>query len=255
VDITAFHKSLGGELLAVKDRVRNIIENNQPAEEGRYKEAVLKNIISRFLPKGMSIGTGFAINSKKEITKQIDIIIYDDASPVLFKEGDFVIVLAHTVRAIIEVKSKINNTTELNKYIEIADSNAEKIESTTTGLRKFFNGIFAYECDLTLDTIERALNTNFFQQNHPLFKKVNNISLGNYVFLHLWKDDLFNFSTGKDHLDCYDLEEMSFSYFIANLMETIDSNPIESEHKSIFYPFPTKNPYLKFTVKPITQTK
>jgi hypothetical protein len=250
-DITAFHKSLGKELIAVKDRVRNIIKDSQYAEEGRYKEAVLKNVISRFLPNSISVGTGFVITPDREITKQIDIIIYDDSSPVLFKEGDFVIVLAHTVRAIIEVKSKIHDTTKLMEFIKISDSNASKIGSMTTIGRKFFNGLFAYECDLSSDTIKNALNEEFFEHNYPMYKKINNIALGNDKFLHLWRNEVDPLSTRQDVLKYYELVGLSFSYFISNLLETIDSNPIRSEHQSLFYPFDSKEPYLKFSVKPV----
>ena len=34
----------------IKNRVRNLIGNSNWAEEGRYKETILKNVIRRFLP-------------------------------------------------------------------------------------------------------------------------------------------------------------------------------------------------------------
>ena len=37
----AFQKSISNELIATKDRVRNIIENRHWGEEGRYKEVIL----------------------------------------------------------------------------------------------------------------------------------------------------------------------------------------------------------------------
>lgn len=44
-----YHKSTSQELLAVINRVRNLI--NYWGEDGRYKEAVLKNMISDFCRK------------------------------------------------------------------------------------------------------------------------------------------------------------------------------------------------------------
>ena len=44
-----FHKTTTKELLAIKDRVPYLI--NHWGEDGRYKEAVLKSVISRFLPE------------------------------------------------------------------------------------------------------------------------------------------------------------------------------------------------------------
>jgi len=69
-DIIEFHKSIGKELKAVQNRVRNLIKDANWLEEGRYKEVVLRNVIRRFLPKNLDIGTGFILNDKKEISKQ-----------------------------------------------------------------------------------------------------------------------------------------------------------------------------------------
>jgi len=54
-----FQESITKELEVVRDRVRNLIGDAHWGEEGRYKEAVLKNVIRRFLPSNLSIGTGF----------------------------------------------------------------------------------------------------------------------------------------------------------------------------------------------------
>ena len=117
-DFKKFYESLNKELMAVKDRLESLIGDVHRGENGKYREAILKNVISKFLPKNYSMGTGFVINAKKEITKQIDIIVYENSSPVLFSEGDFVVVLANTVKAIIEVKSSMKSGKELIKIIK-----------------------------------------------------------------------------------------------------------------------------------------
>lgn len=50
INFEDFQKSITKELDVVKNRVRNLIGPAHWGEEGRYKEAVLKNIIKRFLP-------------------------------------------------------------------------------------------------------------------------------------------------------------------------------------------------------------
>lgn len=54
-----YHKTTTKELLTITNKVRNLISHW--GEDGRYKEAILKNIIRRFLPEKYSIGTGFVI--------------------------------------------------------------------------------------------------------------------------------------------------------------------------------------------------
>src|SRR5688500_8916196 len=116
-DLLAFQKSITQELVTIKNRVRNIIDNANWAEEGRYKEAVIKKVIYSFLPRNLEIATGFVVRNDDHLTgrngiisSQLDLIVYDTTVPVVFKEGDFVIVTDSAVRGIIEVKSKIKTT-------------------------------------------------------------------------------------------------------------------------------------------------
>ncbi|OQX51685.1 MAG: hypothetical protein B5M53_10660, partial [Candidatus Cloacimonas sp. 4484_209] len=81
IDPEEFQKSITKELDIIKNRVRNLIGNTHWEEEGRYKEAILRNVIKRLLPSNLSIGTGFVIkknNGNTQISNQIDIIIYDN---------------------------------------------------------------------------------------------------------------------------------------------------------------------------------
>lgn len=59
MDIIEFHKSTAKELLAIKDRVRNLIYHW--GEDGRHQEAVIKTMIQRFLPENLKIGSGFIV--------------------------------------------------------------------------------------------------------------------------------------------------------------------------------------------------
>lgn len=91
-----FQESITLELDIIKNRVRNLIGNANWNEEGRFKEAILKNVLRKFLPNNLSVGTGFILKADRNIeenvlSNQLDIIIYDNAFPVLFSEGDFII--------------------------------------------------------------------------------------------------------------------------------------------------------------------
>jgi len=149
-DIIEFHESIGKELKAVQNRVRNLIRDANWAEEGRYKEVVLRNVIRRFLPENLNIGTGFILKDKKEISKQIDIIIYDNTYPVLFREGDFVITSPENVKAIIEVKRKLypSRNPSVEEVLRNATYNGKLIKENQNGNnKKIFIGIFVYEQD------------------------------------------------------------------------------------------------------------
>lgn len=56
LNMKLFHKSTTEELRVIKNRVRNLIGDRNWGEEGRYKEAILRNVIKRFLPQNFKIG-------------------------------------------------------------------------------------------------------------------------------------------------------------------------------------------------------
>lgn len=208
-----FQKSITDELSTIKDRVRNLIGDSNWGYDGEYKEAILKNVIRRFLPNNLSVGTGFVISEENQISKQIDIIIYDNTIPVLFSEGDFVITTYKNVKGIIEVKTKIRNSV-LKDIIKNSEYNGKLIG------KNIFNGIFSYEYDgnrnyrSICNTLKRARGY------------VNHISLGPNIFIRFWKKeerDKLNPPIEKecknDFYNIYKLERLSFSYFISNLLE------------------------------------
>ena len=93
----SFQRSVTKELSVVKNRVRDLIGDANWGEEGRYKEAILRNVIKRFLPQNLSVATGFVVRDIV-VSKQLDIIVYDNNYPLLFSEGDFIVTSPDNVR-------------------------------------------------------------------------------------------------------------------------------------------------------------
>lgn len=58
-----YQQSISRELLSIKDRVRNFIDNHHWGEDGRYKEIILSHVLRQHLPKGVTVGTGFVVNN------------------------------------------------------------------------------------------------------------------------------------------------------------------------------------------------
>ena len=220
-----FQQSITQELDIIKNRVRNLIGGAHWGEEGRFKEAVLKNILRQFLPKNLSVGTGFILKANGQndvenvLSSQLDIIVYDNTLPVLFSEGDFIITTLTNVRAIIEVKSRITHNT-FRQVVEQFDNSISHFIPTLNrpNRKKIFAGIFAFEFegDLNSENIDNAL----FGSR----RIVNHISLGSSFFIRHWKQR--ERARLARHVDCesdfynvYDLDNLSFSYFISNLID------------------------------------
>lgn len=87
-------------------------------ERGRIAEEIIKNVLSRTLPKRFSIGTGVLISSSGEASLQTDIVIFDNFynSPLLSEFGSGVYPV-EIVYATIEVKSVLTKR-ELRASIE-----------------------------------------------------------------------------------------------------------------------------------------
>lgn len=239
-NIKKFQESITKELSLTKDRVELLIGSANWGDVGRYKEAILRKSIAQFLPSNLTIGTGFIVGNddymdgqNMKTSSQLDIIIYDNTAPIVFGEGDFIIVTESSVRAVIEVKTKITNyaslTTNgndnaLNKILHKLNRLAEfeSFQPNGTGKEKFI-GVFSYEYenDYTHERVDEALKISNGLVNH--------ISLGPDKFIRYWKttDGLRNRPAhrGKCYIR-YNLENLSFSYFISNLLHmTANEDP------------------------------
>lgn len=219
-----FQESITQELDSIKNRVRNLIGNAHWGEEGRFKEAVLKNVLKKFLPSNLSVGTGFilkAIGQNDEeniLSSQLDIIIYDNTKPVLFCEGDFIITTTSNVRAILEVKSRITANSFLQVVQQFDNSITDFIDEFNEREQKIFAGIFAFDFTGNIQSahIEDAL------RNSRLI--VNHISLGRDYFIRKWIRDerdrlAVQVDCEGDFYNYYNITDLSFSYFIANLID------------------------------------
>ena len=133
-----YQKSISSEIISVKDRLRNFIDDHHWPEDGRYKEVILSDILRKHLPKTVSVGTGF-IAAGNRLSTQIDIIIYRNDTPLLFQQSDFVIVAPESVLGVIEAKSNIPNSSMLCDVVNKL-SNVRSLVS-----HEIFTGIFAFE--------------------------------------------------------------------------------------------------------------
>ena len=223
-----YQQSISRELISIKDRVRNFIDNHHWGEDGRYKEIILSHVFRQHLPKGVSVGTGFVVNNGN-ITKQIDIIVYRDDIPLLFKQDDFVIAPAECVLGIIEVKSQA--TTQVCREAICAATNNGRIIN-----RKIFNGLFAFE------------NNSTNLQNEILLDVLNNaagfvdyICLGKDRFIKFWDAGMPLCNPHQNNsYAVYQIEDLAFGYFVSNPIEHIyismHDQQIPETLRNMFYP-------------------
>ncbi len=228
-NLRKFYESTALEIIAIKDRVRDLIGDANWGEEGAYKESFLRNILRRVIPKSYTIGSGFIVkidNDQVQSSTQIDVLIIDNKFPVLFSEEDFYIVSPNSVRAAIEVKTNAKNQ-RLKQIIEKMNKIGNFLSSTNPD-RSIFNGIFSFEGDYS----ERYIKNNV--KNDINGNYVNHISLNNNLFLKLWR------SSTQNNYSVYKFENLSFSFFISNLISYLTRTTfteVESrDERRLLYP-------------------
>lgn len=236
----AYQKSISEQLIAAKDRVRNFIDDAHWAEDGRYKEIVLKELLAEKLPSNVSLGTGFAMGDR--LSKQIDIIVYRSDIPLLFQKADFVIVPECAVLGIIEVKTKLDSS-NIEEAFQKSHENGSLIHHYV------FNGIFSYDNGFPLESRLVPQIENICRRYHG---QVNNISFGQDFFVKYWPEGMpCEEPNRKYHF--YEINKLSFGYFISNLVEDvyiqIHGNAIPESVRRMLYPIEnTKEAYVKYTI-------
>lgn len=226
-----YRKSISNELISIKDRVRNFIDNKHWGEDGRYKEIILIETLKNLLPQNVTVATGFVMSDNNQPSKQIDIIIYKNEYPVLFKLADFVVVPKESVIGIIEVKSKLDSV-KFTKAISNSRKNGELIGN------RIFNGIFGYETSFRFNgtglsnNISRALAHNNGYLNH--------VCLGKDYFMKYWRNGNPRVNDGLRCYSSYEIPDLSFGYFISNLVEITyiqtNNDGISGNMRSSLYP-------------------
>lgn len=181
MNIEAYFRSLSDECATLKNRVRMLINDRHWPTDGEWKESVLRNMIRRSAPESLTIGRGFVVDHDR-CSSQIDVLIYDNSLPVLYREGDLVFIAPSSCRAIIEVKSRLTVAQFREAAIRLADD-AEFIRPRGMEV-PLFTGLFSYEIS-TANTAGYLQATKDAANGNPL-RIIDHAALGDTTFIKYW---------------------------------------------------------------------
>ncbi len=230
MNIANYFKSLTAELESLKDRVRLYIEDAHWQSDGEWKESVLRTILKRHLPNNIGVGRGFIVNVE-QATTQIDILLYDTSKPILFQDGDFIIITPDAAKGIIEVKKILRNKSDLRDAMNKICENAQFINPGSNYGKNQFFGLFSYE--------ESSFDTNSILEivqdcvNGKPQRVVNCISLGKNYFVRYWPKPLNGSRFAAWY--AYHIENQAPAYFIHNVVDHLCPQ-WASENNDIWYP-------------------
>ena len=236
MDVRQYFLSLTQELDALKDRVRNIINDTHWLTDGEWKESVLRQVIKRYLIGKATVGRGFVVNAVGN-SSQIDILIHDSSKPVLFQDGDLVFVTPDAVLGVIEVKTTITPGEYSDAVLKLAD-NMRFIRQQ--GNPKAFSALFSF-------SIESSNSARYLTDTSQMIsswnERIDFASIGPDRFVKYWDMDPKDSKKVYEMWHDYLVPGLSAGYFIHNV---IDSLFPESVFKNNFVWFPPsgKEPYV-----------
>jgi len=223
MDNAKYFDSITDEIKALHERVRNYVTNHN-LTVGQWKESIIRTILRRHLPKNVGIGNGFVVAEDKTST-QIDILLYDTAKPLLFQDGDLVIVTPDAVRGIIEVKTTINKTGNdglATVFQKVAD-NVEMIPCVNQNEQPCFFGVFVYKSGFQgLNTEEGAnlvLNELFEATQQKKDRILNCICIEENFFVRYWGLNPDGTTGNYKKWHAYVIDHKAPAYFAHNVIE------------------------------------
>lgn len=225
-----YFESLTDEFSALRDRVRSLISGAHWQTDGEWKESVLRSCLRRYLPTSFSVGKGFVVTPEVQ-TRQLDIVVYDNSKPLLFRDGDLVILTPDAVRVVIEVKTRVRGS-ELAEILECIGDNAEVVRRHG-GFRSSFC-LFSYECDSRCSN--RLLDALYAGAHQKGNRRVDLASLGRSIFTKHHE-----FHPEGEHRRMYTswhqyhLSKMAPGYFISNVIEAVCPESVY-RYSGLWYP-------------------
>lgn len=86
--------------------------------KGGSNEEIFRTFLIEYLPKSLGISTGELVDANGNVSRQLDVIIYDSAkTPILYRNANTQVIPVECAYAVIEVKAKLDKR-ELYKTFE-----------------------------------------------------------------------------------------------------------------------------------------
>lgn len=238
MDVEQYFRSLSAELNALKNRVRYLIGTRHLPTDGEWKESILRTILRRHLPSTVEVGRGFVVKPNSP-SKQIDVLIYDTSKPLLYQDGDLVMITPDSVKGIIEVKTKIYNMSELKDFTNNLAGNLEFIDNDycyRNSKNNIFVGLFSYDTDLKDTHSTQILNTLKSVAGGNPKRVVNHLCLGSSLFVRFWSqspESKSKLNYNKWH--SYWLKTKAPGYFINNIVGAMAKDSVRV-NQDVWFP-------------------
>ncbi len=236
MDVKAHFKSLTQELEALRDRVRNFsVGTPNWLTDGEWKESVLRSVLRSCLPAHIEPLRGFAVTPAVG-TGQIDVLLYDNRQPVLFRNGDLVFVTPDAVLGIIEVKSNIGDRTALRAALKSLADDAAIIRAAKRQGQDLFVGLFSYTTAIQDARWQDVLEDLQEVASGDRHRIVSHVCLGCSQFGKFWESSPDGVGgRSYDTWHYYTLTNLSAGYFVSNVVATTAGESV-AHNEDVWFP-------------------
>jgi len=178
--------------------------------KGTAREETVKNFLKQHLPAFLGVGSGEIISTDNQVSRQMDVVIYDaEKCPIIYRQSDVQVFPNEGVYTVIEVKSYLDSE-ELKKSIDIIAS-AKKLpkvayydEAVRISVGPLYGrtwpyfptlgAIFAYD-SMNLLNVGKVLERVSQEKNLPLYEQIDLVCVLN-------KGLVVNFIPDKNKVLC-----------------------------------------------------
>lgn len=184
--------SIPNLLHSVATQMRAALRQNlipHPGELGTGREEVIRDFLRRHLPKRFGVSTGFVFDVHGNVSRQIDVIIYDAfICPSFEAVGGKLFFPCEAVVCVGEVKSTLNSKRDIHKAFNnilsvrtldrsaggknYAHPDGESINQTTNYLDQIFTFIFVIDHCVREETMRECIFEYIYQNERHLWLNI-----------------------------------------------------------------------------------
>jgi hypothetical protein len=220
----SYFQSLTAELHSLKNRVRSfIVDDPHWPTDGEWKESVLRTFLRRNLPTTIAVGRGFIVGTDRH-SSQIDLLLYDCTKPVLFRDGDTVMITGEAVAGVIEVKTTLTADSAKKALTKLANI-GEMIRPYSAPV-----GLFAYDLKCSGDQVLKTLKVSAEQSYR---KACTFVSAGPDIFV-----EMVHSRNGyiSDSWKCYSVPMQAPGFFIHKFVRSMLPRPLDDDEPKLWFP-------------------
>lgn len=178
---------------------------NHKGDRGSVSEASFREFLREYLPPSNRVGEGEIIDLEENVSTQLDIIITNEYHPYLNNLKEPGLFIIEGVACAGEVKTNLSSN-DINVIINSSIRYKQLTPQVQEGASVFGNKsdihrfiehrpyfLFAYESQLTIETIHKKLITHYRENNIPIEHQVDGVFC-------LDRGSIINFGDGKGAL-------------------------------------------------------